>query len=80
MTPTQRKVLQQALDDGGAVELSGIDMHPGWNQRHRNAALQLHFQGLGEYRPHMGNGIDTARFTINAEGRAALEKIVTRVT
>lgn len=69
ITPTMRKVLQQAVDDGGAVELSGIDMRPGWTRRHQNAALQLHFLGFGDYEPDRGNGIDTARFTINAVGR-----------
>jgi hypothetical protein len=71
LTPLERKILLAAIADGGAVELSGLDAHPGANGHWVNAAARLHRKGMGCF--VSTNSIFSGAFRISVEGRVALE-------
>jgi hypothetical protein len=70
LTPTDKLILKQAIDDGGAVVLNGLDMHEGWTRRHMNRAIELANEGYGNLRPV---GMREWEFKINSEGRKLVE-------
>lgn len=63
---TKMLVLAMAKLDGGEVVLAGIDARRWMNNAHDTAAINLHAEGLGEYRA--GDAYRSASFVINAEG------------
>jgi len=71
LTSTEVKVLKQAVDDGGSVELAGIDQHVGWGKRERTAAKKLEEKKLGRTDRIFDNQ-EPKWFEINEQGRKAL--------
>ena len=70
MTPTERKVLIQAVADGGSLTLDGVDRRPEVNGWWQKAAARLINTGFGSYAPDgLGWG-----FRINDAGRIMVKR------
>jgi len=74
LTKLQRKVLIDAIDDGGVVQFLGLDKHPEYNGYHIRAACALAVVGYGSIEEIPGTMIMDGQFRINDHGRAALRQ------
>jgi hypothetical protein len=71
-TPLEMKVLVRTIEDGGTIELTGLDATPGSNGHWQNAAMRLYKRGLLAYHP--SHSIGCISWRITDAGRAALAK------
>ena len=78
LTDKQKQVLAQAIDDGGELQLTGLDKSPIVNAQTKNLCHCLSSRGLGEVRGQLDQSYIGYRLTgemvfqINDAGRKAV--------